>query len=208
MKKLLRLITFILLIFLSYQGYRNYQAVKQVMSYRPLVQEVLAEEGLKADEDMLLAMIFTETKGSTADVMQASESATGYANTITDSKESIRQGVTYLCDNIRLAEESDVDIWTAVQAYNFGPAYIDYIAQRGGENTIELAEEYSKTVVAPSLGNTNQQTYRYAHPIALLNGRRLYVNGGNFYYSRQVHFNMYLIQMMNFLSENVVERFS
>lgn len=208
MKKLLRLITFILLIFLSYQGFRNYQAVKQVMSYRPLVQEVLAEEGLKADEDMLLAMIFTETKGSSADVMQASESATGYANTITDSKESIRQGVTYLCENIRLANESGVDIWTAVQAYNFGPAYIDYIAQHGGENTIELAEEYSKTVVAPSLGNTNQQTYQYAHPIALLNGRKLYVNGGNFYYSRQVHFNMYLIQMMSFLSENVVERFS
>ena len=37
------------------------------------------------------------------------------------------------------------DLWTAVQAYNFGTDYIDYVAKNGGENTLELAESYSKS---------------------------------------------------------------
>lgn len=128
--------------------------------------------------------------------MQSSESASGYADTITDSKESIRQGVEYLSQNLSLAEEANVDAWTAVQAYNYGPAYIDYVAQNGGKNTIELSTSYSKDIVAPSLGNTTAQTYTYYHPIALLHGGKLYVNGGNIYYSRQVRFNVYLIRLM------------
>ena len=99
---------------------------------------------------------------------------------------------------MQLAEEKGVEVWTAVQAYNFGPAYIDYIAEHGGEHTLPLAKEYSKTVVAPSLGNTTGETYTYYHPLALLSGGKLYVNGGNIYYARQVQFNMRLMQFFNF----------
>ncbi|MGT2950254.1 hypothetical protein BU202_02105 [Streptococcus cuniculi] len=196
MKKLTRTIALVVLVFLAYQFYKIHRDVKQVMTYQTMVQEILAENDTKANEELVLAMIYTETKGKQADVMQSSESASGYADTITDSKESIRQGVEYLSQNLLLAEEANVDAWTAVQAYNYGPAYIEYVAQNGGKNTIELSTSYSKDIVAPSLGNTTAQTYTYYHPIALLHGGKLYVNGGNIYYSRQVRFNVYLIRLM------------
>ncbi|MGQ7461143.1 lysozyme family protein [Streptococcus suis] len=197
MKKLVRLLLLIVLIFIGIRLFQGYRAVKQVMTYQTMVQEVLAENDTRANEELVLAMIYTETKGREADVMQSSESASGYTNTITDSKESIRQGVVYLTENLQLAEEKGVEVWTAVQAYNFGPAYIDYIAQNGGEHTLALAEEYSRTVVAPSLGNSNEETYTYFHPLALLNGGKLYVNGGNIYYAREVQLNMYFMRLMN-----------
>lgn len=196
MKKLTRTMVLVVLVFLAYQFYKIYQDVQQVMNYQAMVQEILDENDTKANEELVLAMIYTETKGKQADVMQSSESVSGYADTITDSKESIRKGVEYLSQNISLAEKAGVDVWTAVQAYNYGPSYIEYVAQNGGKNTIELATNYSKEVVAPSLGNTTAQTYTYYHPIALLNGGKLYVNGGNIYYSRQVRFNVYLIRLM------------
>ena len=167
------------------------------MTYQTMVREVLAENDTQANEELVLAMIYTETKGKEADVMQSSESSSGYANTITDSKESIQQGIYYLSQNLLLAEESGVDVWTAVQAYNYGNVYIDFIAKNGGKNTLELSKEYSLTIVAPSLGNTTGETYSYYHPIALLDGGKLYVNGGNIYYSRQVQFNMYLMKFFN-----------
>lgn len=194
-----RIICLILLLFLALKLIQTRNDVKQVMTYQDMVREVLTEEDTAANEDLVLAMIYTETKGRSADVMQSSESATGEKNTILDNKESIKQGVMTLSENLNLAEEKEVDVWTAVQAYNFGQNYIDYIAQHGGENTLELAKEYSRTVVAPSLGNVTGKTYVYAHPIALFTGSELYINGGNYYYSRQVRLNLYIMKMLNWL---------
>lgn len=194
-----RVVLVLVLLFIGYKAAQTYQNVKQVMTYRTMVREVLAEQDTAANEELVLAMIYTETKGKTADLMQSSESATGEANTITDNKTSIRQGVQTLSDNLNKAGEAQVDVWTAVQAYNFGSNYINYVAKNGGENTLELAKTYSRQVVAPSLGNTDGQTYFYLNPIAILNGAELYVNGGNYYYSRQVQMNMYIMRVMNWL---------
>lgn len=192
-----KLIFLILLILVCYKFIQVHHDVKQVMNYRSLVREVLDEQDTVANEELVLAMIYTETKGKVSDVMQSSESATGQKNSILDNKESIRQGVQTLSTNLNVAQEKKVDVWTAVQAYNFGRAYIDYIAKHGGENTLDLAKKYSKDVVAPSLGNVTGKTYSYYHPIALLHGSKLYINGGNFYYSRQVRMNMYIMKVMN-----------
>ena len=192
-----KLIFLILLILVCYKFIQVHHDVKQVMNYRSLVREVLDEQDTVANEELVLAMIYTETKGKVSDVMQSSESATGQKNSILDNKESIRQGVQTLSTNLNVAQEKKVDVWTAVQAYNFGRSYIDYIAKHGGENTIDLAKKYSKDVVAPSLGNVTGKTYAYYHPIALLHGSKLYINGGNFYYSRQVRMNMYIMKVMN-----------
>lgn len=192
-----KLIFLILLILVCYKFIQVHHDVKQVMNYRSLVREVLDEQDTVANEELVLAMIYTETKGKVSDVMQSSESATGQKNSILDNKESIRQGVQTLSANLNVAQEKKVDVWTAVQAYNFGRAYIDYIAKHGGENTIDLAKKYSKNIVAPSLGNVTGKTYSYYHPIALLHGSKLYINGGNFYYSRQVRMNMYIMKVMN-----------
>ena len=94
-----------------------------------MVKEILDDNDTTANVDLVLAMIYTETKGDDGDVMQSSESSDGVANSITDSQTSIRQGVTVLSENLTLADEAGVDVWTAVQAYNFGTAYIDYVAK-------------------------------------------------------------------------------
>ena len=171
-----------MLVFGIYKGYQIHRDVKQVMTYRDLVREVLAEEDTSANEDLILAMIYTETKGKEDDVMQASESATGQTNSITDNKESIRQGILTLSDNLRKAKDKKVDSWTAVQAYNFGQDYIDYVAKNGGKN---------------SLGNVTGKTYLYLHPISILHGSELYVNGGNYYYSRLVEVNQLIMKLFS-----------
>ena len=46
-------------------------------------------------------------------------------------------------------------------------AYIDYVVDNGGVNTVELTNAYSKDVVAPSpQGNTSGKTYTYYQPVA------------------------------------------
>lgn len=187
----------IILAVIAIKGYQVHRDVKQVMTYQSLVREVLDEQDTAANEELVLAMIYTETKGKTSDVMQSSESATGQTNAIKDNRESIRQGIQTLSDNLELASQKNVDVWTAVQAYNFGQAYIDYVAKNGSENTLELAKKYSKEVVAPSLGNVTGKTYSYYNLISIFHGPELYINGGNYYYSRQVKMNMYIIRLLN-----------
>lgn len=196
-KRIVKIFLFILLIFGIYKGVQIHHDVKQVMQYRSLVREVLAEEDTTANENLILAMIYTETKGREDDVMQASESATGQTNSITNNKESIRQGIQTLSENLRKAKEKGVDPWTAVQAYNFGQDYIEYVEKNGGKNSLELARKYSKEVVAPSLGNVTGKTYIYLHPISFLHGSELYVNGGNYYYSRLVEMNQFIMKLFS-----------
>ena len=75
---------------------------------------------------------------------------------------------------------------------------IDYVADNGGVNTVELAKAYSKNVVAPSLGNTSGQTYTYYQPVAMYyGGGKLYTNGGNIYYAKEVQFNLFLMRMFS-----------
>ena len=199
-KRIRRVLVLAVFLFAGYKAYRVNQDVKQVMTYQPMVREILSEKDTPANEELVLAMIYTETKGKEGDVMQSSESASGSTNTINDNASSIRQGVQTLTDNLYLAQKKDVDVWTAVQAYNFGPAYIDFIAQNGKENTLALAKQYSRETVAPLLGNITGKTYSYIHPISIFHGAELYVNGGNYYYSRQVQLNLYIIKCFTLFS--------
>ena len=195
-----RLAVFVVVLILGIQCYRIHANVQHVLTYESMVKEVLAEDDIDntTNVDLVLAMIYTETKGKTDDVMQSSESSTGVTNSITDRKESIRQGVTVLSENLEEAAHHKVDPWTAVQAYNFGKAYIDYVSDNGGVNTVELAKAYSKNVVAPSLGNTSGQTYTYYQPVAMYyGGGKLYTNGGNIYYAKEVQFNLFLMRMFS-----------
>ena len=192
-----RSIAILLVLFVGYQLIQTHQAVHQVLRYRPLVREVLNEQDTPANEDLILAMIYTETKGRSADLMQSSESANGEKDSIMDSKESIRQGVQTLSDNLTEARERGVDQAAAVQAYNFGPAYLEYVEQNGKKNSLDLAKRYSKEVVAPSLGNMTGVTYTYLTPISIWHGGQLYRNGGNYYYADLVDWNLKLIQFFS-----------
>ena len=192
-----RVLVVAVFLFVGYKLYHIHQDVKQVMTYKPMVRGILNERDTPANEELVLAMIYTETKGKEGDVMQSSESVSGSTDTINDNASSIRQGVQTLTNNLYLAQEKGVDVWTAIQAYNFGPAYIDFIAQNGKVNTLTLAKKYSRDTVAPTLGNTSGKTYRYINPISIFQGGELYVDGGNYYYSRQVQLNLYVMKIFN-----------
>lgn len=131
----------------------------------------------------LMAITTVESGGRLPDIMQSSESAGLPMNTIDNEADSIAQGVKHYANALRLAREAGCDDWTAVQAYNYGLNYVNHVAARGKRHTLDLAEGYSRDVVAPSLGNHIGSTYSYVNAVSQANGRTyLYWNGGNFHY--------------------------
>lgn len=193
-KRLIGLVVILCLGTMIFFGIKMYRNIDNVMNYRSEVETAVVEAGIPQYENLALAIIYTETKGQAADVMQSSESAFGNQFVIDDPAESIRSGVDFLASAIQKAAEAGCDLATAVQAYNFGLDYIDYVKANGGENSVKLAEAYSKDVLSPLLGNDNQETYSYYRPQSLLyNGGFLYKNGGNFFYADIVKMNEKLI---------------
>lgn len=197
-KKILLLFFLLLIIGLGYFGFKIRQNVQQVMTYEAEVEQAVKENNIPEYKNLVLAIIYTESKGRSEDLMQSSESAYGKRQMIGTTKESIDTGVAFLSQSIAQADEAGCDIWTAVQAYNFGLDYIAFVKERGGNNSIHLAEEYSKEVLSPLLGNTDQKTYRYYRPQALIyNGGFLYNNGGNMFYADLVKMNEQFIKWLN-----------
>lgn len=135
------------------------------------------------------ALIMVENPGTdgTDDIMQSSESA-GYPGPgYLTGEASVNQGCKHLAQQIKNGQDQNVDIWGVMQGYNFGSAYIPWLSNRGGVNTTDLAEVYSRTVVAPSLGNTTGATYPYVNAVSQADSRTyLYVNGGNFHYAAMI----------------------
>lgn len=134
-----------------------------------------------------LIMVENPSTDGTDDIMQSSESdgypGPGYLT----GEASVKQGCKHLAQQIKNGQDQNVDIWGVMQGYNFGSQYIPWLANRGGKNTTDLAEEYSRDVVAPSLGNTTAATYPYVNAVSQADGRTyLYVNGGNFHYAAMI----------------------
>ncbi|MGX7172791.1 lysozyme family protein [Enterococcus ratti] len=175
-----------LLIFLG----KTYQSIKRVEKYQPEITAAVKKYQMEKYESLVKAIILTESKGKGVDLMQSSESTYGKASMIDQPKNSINQGVKYLAEMIKEAKKQGCDLSTAIQSYNFGKDYIVYVKKRGGINTLEIAEEYSKDVLSPLLGNEEKTTYRYWRIQSLLyNGGYLYHNGGNMFYSKVVSVN-------------------
>lgn len=197
-KKIIIIALLALIVVLSYLGVKIYQNVQQVLSYRSQVQQATKTYDIVEYENLVYAIIYTETKGRSVDLMQSSESKYGERQMIDTPEESIEIGVSFLAESINKAQQEGCDIWTAVQAYNFGLDYIDYVKKNGGKNTVLLAEKYSREILSPLLGNNNEQMYRYYRPQAIWhNGGFLYTNGGNMFYADIVKMNQKFIQLAN-----------
>ena len=134
-----------------------------------------------------LIMVENPSTDGTDDIMQSSESA-GYPGPgYLKGEASVKQGCKHLAEQIKNGQDQNVDIWGVMQGYNFGSAYIPWLSGRGGKNTTDLAEVYSRDVVAPSLGNTTGATYSYVNAVSQADGRTyLYLNGGNFHYAAMI----------------------
>lgn len=155
----------------------------EVKQYEPLVTRLATQYQMQFYVPYLLAIMQVESGGVGRDVMQASESKGLAPNSIETPEESIIAGIEHLKNILSDSKTVGVDFWTTIAAYNYGRNYVNFISKRGGTHTLALSEEYSKTVVAPSLGNHTAETYKYSNKISRLYQKEyLYRNGGNFFY--------------------------
>lgn len=175
-------------------GFRTYQFTNNVNQHRQEVETIANEQGVGEFTDTILGIMYTESKGTGTDLMQSSESVYGSRGQISTQEESIQYGVEHFAQAYQLSQQAGCDLSTAVQAYNYGFQYIDYVKSKGGKNSVELAEAYSRDVLSPGLGNVTQNQYRYVKLQALLyNGGYLYSDGGNMFYADIVDMNERLV---------------
>jgi len=135
--------------------------------YMPVLREELKNVNLEQYTVVLAAIMEQESRGEGGDPMQASESAGLPPNTIKDPNKSIAQGVKHFQATLTYGNEKNVDFQTIIQAYNMGRGYIDFISQRGGKHSIELAKEFSSIQVDknPAVYNCggDQSNFRYPY---------------------------------------------
>ncbi|WP_255257989.1 lysozyme family protein, partial [Bacillus cereus] len=164
-----------------------------VERWRGLVEKEAAAQGMQDYVNLLLAIIQVESGGrGTRDIMQSSESA-GYdrPNVFQTEEESVRQGVKHLKECLLALKAFNMgyenNIKALAQAYNYGNYFATWLGRRGGEYNLEVAEEYSRTIVAPSLGNTTGRTMPYVNETSMRLGKPYkYVDGGNFFYGELI----------------------
>lgn len=202
MYKIIRIIwkSFLLLFIVGGIGstfflFKKYQTIKQVETHRKVVEQFIPYN--KEMQQLILAIILTETKGTGKDVMQSSESQYNQTNKITTPNESIRYGIFHFNETKKAAQKKGLDFWSGVQAYNFGLSYLDFMQDKGFKKySMENAEYYSREILSPLLGNEEKEKYRYPHYISVLfNGGYLYRNGGNFFYAQLVKENYFWIRL-------------
>ncbi|MDR4328855.1 lysozyme [Bacillus pseudomycoides] len=162
-----------------------------VLRWQTMVEQECTAQGVPELVPYVLGIIMVESGGNseqTPDIMQSSESQGRPMNSIDNPKESIHYGVMHLKGSFVDAKKYGInDLSAIVQTYNFGRAYIRWLASNNKQHSLPVADQYSKTVVAPSLGNTTGAMVRYSQPIAVAyNGGYRYKNGGNFFYAEIV----------------------
>jgi len=145
-----------------------------VLKHQPMVEKYAQEYGISEYVSTLLAIIQVESGGKLPDVMQSSESLGLPPNSL-DTEASIKQGTKYFSDLLRSVEKNGGDINVVIQAYNYGGAFIDYVAKRGSQYNFELAENFAKE-------RSGGSKVTYSNPIAVKkNGGWRYRYGNMFY---------------------------
>ncbi|MGH1011482.1 lysozyme family protein [Bacillus toyonensis] len=164
---------------------------QQVLRWQSMVESECAAQGVSELVPYVLGIIMVESGGNSEtrpDIMQSSESQGWAMNTIKNPKDSVYYGVKHLKGAFDDAKKNGItDLSAIVQSYNFGRAYLRWLASNNKQHSLPVADQYSKTVVAPSLGNKTGAMVKYSHPIAVAyNGGYRYKNGGNFFYAEIV----------------------
>ena len=125
------------------------QLSQAVLQYEEIVHGALLEYELEEHTPLVLAIMMQESGGTASlDVMQASESIGLPPNTITDPVYSIEVGVAHFEKVLAKRERLGVDLDTAIQSYNYGSGYMDFVAANGGKHSAALAQAFSEQQVA------------------------------------------------------------
>lgn len=114
---------------------------QDVEKYRSIFQKYAEANGMGNDTDLLMAIAMQESKGKLPDIMQSSESRGLPKNTIRSPEKSIEAGARYFSKTLK---KSKGNIAIALQSYNFGAGFSDYIARHGGRFSPELAQQFSR----------------------------------------------------------------
>lgn len=147
---------------------------EEVLVHKPMVEKYAKKYNIEEHMPILLAIIQVESEGQLEDVMQSSESLNLPPNTLT-TEESIEQGTKYFAQLVQSVEEQNLDIDTAIQAYNFGGSFINYVSTRNEGYSFQLAESFAKE-------QANGKKVAYSHAIAIKqNGGWRYSYGNMFY---------------------------
>lgn len=112
-----------------------------VLAYEPIVREFAKQEGIEEYVPVILAIMMQESGGNGNDPMQVSEAVCGSIGCIKSPMESIEHGVKNFK---KLLEKANGDLMLTLQAYNFGSYFIDWVKERGGKYTQELATQFSR----------------------------------------------------------------
>lgn len=154
--------------------YDSLNVSEDVWVHRPVLELYARKYEIEDYIPILLAIIQVESGGTAEDVMQSSESLGLPPNSLS-TEESIEQGTNYFAQLLQSVEEQDLDVETAIQAYNFGNGFIDYVAERSNDYSFELAEAFARE-------QANGDRVTYFNPIAVeINGGWRY-NYGNMFY--------------------------
>lgn len=159
-----------------------------VLQWRELVVKACERHGIPGFENIILAIIWEESGGNpifiesddghfrfSMDIMQASESLGLPPNSIKTAEESIDVGVAYFAEGLRLVEENNLDRRTAIQAYNFGHGFINWLVEANLDYSFDTAKIFSRD-------RSNRETVLYNNPIARRRGYTWRYNYGNMFY--------------------------
>ncbi|MBF0780666.1 MULTISPECIES: lysozyme family protein [unclassified Granulicatella] len=145
----------------------------KVLMYQDTLTHYAKEQGIGEYVPYLLAIMEVESKGEGVDPMQSSESIDGKIGNITTPDDSIKQGVIHFKTMLDKAKGYQTDIWTVVQAYNYGGGFIDYVGNRPW--SFELAEQFSHA-------QSNGKKVDYVNAISTQKGYAYRYDYGNMFY--------------------------
>lgn len=166
------------------------------ISYTQDVKDAAVNEQIEDYVNYLLAIMEVESHGIGTDVMQSSESAGLPPNSFKTPQESIAQGAKYFASCVMKASEKECDINTAIQAYNFGTGFIDYVAENGKVYTLDLAIAFAEE-------KSGGKQVAYKNQIAIdYNGGWRYAYG-NMFYAQLV--NQYIYNYDNATVQKIID---
>ena len=157
------------------RAYASSNLSEEVLAYRDTLEKYAEKAGVSDYVDTLLAIMMVESEGRGNDVMQASESL-GLEPGSLEPEASIEQACIYFAALVETEANLGMDDDKAlIQAYNFGPGYLFYLAENGKKHRQSLAIEYAKE-------QSGGEKVRYLHLYAIKkNGGWIYKFGNMFY---------------------------
>ncbi|MFC6169256.1 lysozyme family protein [Lapidilactobacillus mulanensis] len=115
----------------------------EVLKYKAVVEKYCKEFGISDQVMVILSIMQVESGGKGSDVMQSSESL-GQSPGSLSPDASIKQGVKYFASLIKSIKSVSADTNTAIQSYNYGGGFVDYVAKHGKKYSFENASNFAK----------------------------------------------------------------